>query len=68
MPMNDKQPKQKKPSNKQCMMILGSSKNDLEKFANEMDEVEIPKESKPECNCGTKLNMDSRLQIYSYQT
>ena len=47
-----------------CSLQRGQSARDLEGFAREMDEIEIPKELNPECSCGTNEHMQARLEAY----
>ena len=48
--------------NKRCMLEPGLSERDLEGFAQQMDAIEIPDESEPECTCSSADHLETRLQ------
>ena len=48
-----------------CKLQRGQSERDLEGFARQMDEIEIPQETKAECSCSSGQHMEAIMVAYS---
>ena len=44
-----------------CKLRRGDSERNLELFAAEMDQIDIPEEQQAECTCSSNQNMESKL-------